>query len=215
MATTLTTLSGAVAVNDLVINVGSVTNGAVGNLIKIDGEYMIQSAAANGTAIPVMRRGDQGTAVTTHVSGATVEFGLPSDFGVAPAGSGTITPASPNWGRMTVVATGAITVPLTNQNMYVELLGTTTNAYTLADPLPSQEGQELTIQAGAAHAYTVGALDSTGAVSTNSFNGSAADTDLATFSGNLGDSFRVKALNLAGSMAWVVQYLHSVTLSDS
>lgn len=78
MAETTTTLSSAVAINDTQINVASATGFAIGNLIRIDDEMMVQSAAANGTLIPV-RRGIM-SATGAHVVTANVQTGLPSDF---------------------------------------------------------------------------------------------------------------------------------------
>lgn len=212
MSTTNTTLSGAVALNDLVLNVASATGAAIGNVIRIDDEYMVQSSAAIGTSIPVARRGDQGSAVIAHAKNAVVEMGLASDFGPAPQGAAIPTPVSPVQVRVSfnTVTAGNLSsvIPQSNQGVFLTLYGTVTTAQTITDPTDAQESQVVTIQAGAAQAYLINAKDSAGAVSEVSFSG---DQDIATFGGAIGDNFSFKAVN----GAWMVLTKTNVTLSDT
>ena len=156
MAETNTTLSSAVAVGDTVINVGSATGFAIGNLIVIDGEMMAQTAAANGTLIQV-RRGINGTATTAHVVTANVQTGLPSDFATGAVGiADSVT--YPNY--MTTVlnsytsATAAILFGAARWTFAV-LNGTTVINATLTNPTKDQDGILLTIVGNGKAAHTV------------------------------------------------------------
>lgn len=188
MSITKTTLSGDVSASAQTIQVASATGATIKNVVQIDSEFLTQTADASGTTLAV-RRGEQGGYPSTHVSGAVVLMGLASDFPPAPPGSSTPIPVAPNWTATTYVAAGAISIPTTKQNVFVRLLGASTNAYTLADPTYAQEGQEMTIQAEAAHAYTVSNAAGSG------FNGGGAGTDVATFGGAIGDNFSIKAVS--------------------
>lgn len=205
MAFTSTTLTGAITKDSLVLPVAATTGSAIRNVIRIDDEWFSQTADAAGLTLPV-RGGEQGSARTSHVSGAVVQMGLASDFSGPPVGADIPVPYAPVVLSLTIVASGAVTVPLSNQHVFLKLLGTTTNAYTIVNPTVAQEGQEIMFEAGAAHAYTVQALDSVGAASTVSFSGT---TDVATFAGAIGDGFKVKAI----SGAWQILYLHNVTVA--
>ena len=209
MALASTTLSGAKALNDTFLSIATTTGMTRGKMFRVDDEYYRASSDASGNSVPVFC-GQSGSAQRSHVSGAVVLWGDPSDFPNSPPGSEQPTPVSPvSVHRTFVTATGAaITLPNSNENVLLTLLGTVTTAQTLTDPLLSQEGQEVTIQAGAAHAYIVQAVDSTGVASDISFSG---DQDIATFGGAIGDDFKFKAVN--GS--WQVIFLHNVTLSDT
>jgi hypothetical protein len=210
MSITITTLSGAAAAGDVSINVTSATAFAKRKLINIDGEFLTETAdVVSGTTAVAVRRGDQGTAPAAHVNGAIVLVGDANDFPAAPPGKDITQPISPGWTKVTLTANGAIPVPATNQNLYVQLLGTTTNAYTLAFPSSAQIGQELIIQAGAAHAYTV-----TGPLDTN-LDYNYTDLDLATFGGAIGDYFHIRCGANASTATWMVLDKTNVTISDS
>lgn len=76
MAFTTTTLSSAVAIADTSIVVASATSFAAGNRVIVDGEEMLVAKSyTSGTTIPV-QRGQNGTATTTHASGAGVMQGI-------------------------------------------------------------------------------------------------------------------------------------------
>ncbi len=204
MSITATTLTGDVGVNDLSLGVAATTGAAIKNVIQIDTEWMTQTADVGGLNVPV-RRGEQGSYNQTHVSGAVVLMGLASDFPAAPPGTVIPIPVAPAWSVQTNVANGAIAVPTTKQNVYVKLMGGTTNAYALAVPTYAQDGQELIIQAEAAHAYTIqGPLDPA-----TVFNG--VDLDHAAFGGAIGDNIHLKAVGAT----WMVISSVNVTLSDT
>lgn len=210
MAISVTTLSGAVAASDVTITVASTTGFAKRKLISIDGEFLVDTAdTVSGSSTINVRRGDQGTYTAAHVSGSIVLVGDANDFPAAPPGQAVLQPYAPSWTQVTLSANGAIPVPATRQNLYVQLLGTTTNAYTLAAPSVAQVGQELIIQAGAAHAYTVtGPLDP-------GLDYNYTDLDLATYGGAIGDYMHIKCQSNGTGPTWMVLDKTNVTISDS
>src|SRR6185295_642877 len=133
MAITATTLSSAVAANDLTIKVASATGATIRNMLHINGEYLIQTADAVGTTLEVGKRGQEGTFNQAHASGSVVLMGLPSDFPAAPPGAAITSPVSPTWNVASYNAAGAITVPVTNQNVFVKLKSGAGSAMTIAD----------------------------------------------------------------------------------
>ena len=210
MSISVTVLTGAVATNDVSINVSATTGFLAKKLISIDGEFLVETAnfISGTTAIPV-RRGDQGTYAMPHANGSVVLVGDPNDFPAAPPGTAITQPYAPSWTQVTLSANGAIPVPATRQNLYVQLLGTTTNAYSIAAPSVAQVGQEVIIQAGAAHAYTVtGPLDP-------GLDYNYTDLDLATFGGAIGDYFHIKCESNGTGATWMVLDKTNVTISDS
>ena len=52
-----TTLAAACGANDQYITVSSASGAAINNVWQVDGEFMVQTAAAIGTQIPVQRGG--------------------------------------------------------------------------------------------------------------------------------------------------------------
>lgn len=209
MAIAETTLSGAKAVSQTFLQIATTTGMVRGKMFQIDNELFRVSADASGNQVPVLS-GQDGTVATTHVSGAQVFWGDPSDFPSAPGGTAVQIPFSPTVIHQTHVTStgGAISIPQSKQGVFIELLGTVTTAQTIADPTYAQEGQVVTIQAGAAQAYVLNAKDAAGAVSEVSFSG---DQDIATFGGAIGDGFSFKANNLA----WMVLWKTNVTLTDT
>ncbi len=209
MALASTTLSGAKAINQTALAIGTTTGMTRGKMFRVDDEWFVATADASGTNVPVLC-GQNGSAQKTHVSGAVVIWGDPSDFPTSPAGADIPVPYAPVVVHQTHVTStgGAISVPLSSQYVFINVLGSVTTAQTLTDPVLAQEGQEVTIQAGAAHAYIVQAVDSVAVASDISFSG---DQDIATFGGAIGDDFKIKAVN----GAWQVIFLHNVTLSDT
>ncbi len=209
MALASTTLSGAKAINQTALAVTTTTGMVRGKMVRVDNEFFRMTADASGTNVPVLC-GQEGSAQTTHVAGAVVQWGDPSDFATSPAGTATPVPVAPVVVHQTVTTAtgGTIVLPNSSQGVFLTVLGTVTTAQTLTDPTYAQEGQEVTIQAGAAHAYIVQAVDSVGVASDISFSG---DQDIATFGGAIGDDFKIKAVN----GAWQVIFLHNVTLSDT
>ncbi len=210
MALAETTLSGDKLIRDTTLSIATTTGMVRGKMFQIDNELFRASADAVGSSVPVLC-GQDGTAQLKHTSGAQVFWGDPADFPSPPSGEEVQIPFSPTVVHQTfTTATGATLtgIPISKEGVFITLLGTVTTAQLIADPTLAQEGQVVTIQAGAAHAYVLNAVDSTGAVSEVSFSG---DQDIATFGGAIGDGFSIKANNLA----WLVLWKTNVTLTDT
>lgn len=166
MAITGTTISSAVAAGDLVINVTSATGFATSTTapqwIKIDSEYMILSPAYNsapyngtGTAIPVYRRGDQGSAVVAHNALAACVTGLFSDHVALPAAAVSPVPMPQKADNIvTYSVSGAIALP-TQERTSVIIDKAGVAAMTLALPTKDMDGYVLTIGSTTAQAHTV------------------------------------------------------------
>lgn len=201
MSIVATTLSAAVTASDLTINVASATGALTGNLININGEYMVQTADADGTVLAVGKRGQEGTYNQAHANGSVVLMGLASDFPAPPPGTNVVTPYAPTWNIASVNAAGAVTVPTTKQNVFVKLKSGAGSALTIADPGYGVEGVEMILQAEDAQAYTL--------TNTTGFNGGGGGADVATFGGAVGDSIHIKAV----SATWKVLNLTGVTIA--
>lgn len=210
MALAETTLSLAKAANQTFLSIATTTGMVRGKMMMIDNELYRVSSDAAGTSVPVLC-GQDGTAVAAHIAGAQVFWGDPADFPSAPTGEEVQIPYSPTVTHVTYTTStgGTVTgIPISKQGVFITLLGTVTTAQSIADPTYAQEGQVVTIQAGAAQAYLLNAKDAAGAVSEVSFSG---DQDIATFGGAIGDGFSFKANNLA----WMVLWKTNVTLTDT
>jgi hypothetical protein len=209
MALAETTLSGAKAISDTTLSIATTTGMTRGKMFMIDSELFKASADAVGGLVPVLC-GQDGTAQRAHISGAQVFWGDPSDFSSPPAGEEVQIPFAPTVEHITYNTStgGTLVIPISKGGVFVNVLGTVTTAQLIADPTLAQEGQVVTIQAGAAHAYVLNAVDALGAVSDVSFSG---DQDIATFGGAIGDGFSIKANNLA----WLVLWKTNVTLTDT
>ncbi len=209
MALAETTLSLAKAANQTFLSIATTTGMVRGKMMMIDNELFRVSSDASGTSVPVLC-GQDGTAVAAHISGAQVFWGDPADFPSAPTGEEVQIPYSPTVTHITYNTStgGTLVIPVTKGGVFVNMLGTVTTAQLIADPTLAQEGQVVTIQAGAAHAYVLNAVDAAGAVSEVSFSG---DQDIATFGGAIGDGMSMKANNLA----WLVLWKTNVTLTDT
>lgn len=175
MALTATTLSGAITADQVSIRVASATGFGKGKLIRVDDEFMLQTADADSnatTTIPV-RRGENGTVAKAHPASAVVLVGSasnvngPADF----AGSQVETALSyPLAGRQRRVssysAAGAIALPSPGTDEVAIMNGTGTEAYTVAAPTKDMDGCKLLIAAGGAGAKTItfaGGLSGAGA----------------------------------------------------
>lgn len=156
MALTLTTLSGAVIVDQNTISVASATGFAAGSFIQIDQEILqVQKGYVSGTSIPVIR-GLDGTATQAHPTGAQVKVGLASDFlGPAPqVVTGTPIGAYART-RISYTAAGAITLPLPGNDVDAVLNGTVALAMTLANPTIDMDGCRLCVVGNGKAAHTV------------------------------------------------------------
>jgi hypothetical protein len=210
MALAETTLSLAKGANQTFLTIATTTGMTRGKMFQIDNELFKASSDASGTSVPVLC-GQDGTTQVAHISGAQVFWGDPSDFPSAPAGEEVQIPFSPTVTHVTFtpVTSGTVTgIPISKQGVFITLLGSVTTAQKIADPTLAQEGQVVTIQAGAATAFLLNAVDAAGVASEVSFSG---DQDIATFGGAIGDGFSFKANNLA----WMVLWKTNVTLTDT
>lgn len=156
MSLTTTTLTASVASTDEAIVVSSATGFAANSIVKIDEEFMqIPSTYTSGTTIPVLR-GKNGTVNSAHPSSANVVVGLPSDF-MGP--NATVVVAYPLSGKRRKVqsysASGAIALPLGNEDVVAILNGTSTLTMTLAAPTKDMDGAIVWVVANGKSASTV------------------------------------------------------------
>ncbi len=199
MAETLTTAAAAIGANDMTISVTSATGFAAGNVIRVDNEWMVQTAAASGVVVPV-RRGLQGSAQVAHNLLSDVATGLPVDFQTPPPGQNVPQPPSGD-GMVTYGASGAIAIPQKDSTIILQKASAA--AMTLADPAVGVDGLTLTILATTAAAHTVSNLGGSG------FNGGGTGSDIGTFGGAIGDGMIIKA----EGGKWIVVTKTNVTLA--
>lgn len=183
-ALTTTTLSGAIGADDTLIKVASGTSFGKGKYLRIDDEFLVQTAdadSASTTLIPVMR-GCNGSVAKAHVTTANVVMGPGSDF---TGDSVTTSLGYPLAGRQRRVvnydATGAIALPSPGTDVVAVLIGTSALAMTVAAPSKDMDGCKLTIFGNAKSASTI------------TFDGSVG---LA----NAGASYNVITLQTAGNV---------------
>lgn len=161
MALATTTLSSAVALNDIFIAVASATSVAPGRIIICDGEQMtVVQSYVSGTSVGVLR-GRGGTATKAHPSGANVVHGLATDF--ADPGVGGFPINWPNMRTRTTAsysASGAIALPAPGTDAVAVLNGTSTLTMTVAAPTKDMDGCILYILGNGKSASTV-AFDAT------------------------------------------------------
>ena len=141
MAKASTTLASAVAIDDNSIVVAAATSVAAGRLVRIDDEWMqvAQSYVTAATTVPVLR-GQQGTAVVAHVTGALVTHGLASDFSAPPSGTaGSVTLPSQRARRTVSISatTATMDLPLIGEDLFVVLNGG--SVITLTVPVPTKD----------------------------------------------------------------------------
>lgn len=163
MALTKTTLAAACAATDIQISVTSAASFAANQYVLIDQEWFkITNSYTSGTIVPVLR-GQNGSTVVAHVSGANVVTDVisstaSSDWANAAA---SVTTSYPLSGRARVVTTysasGAITIPAAGTDTVAVLAGTNALAMTLAAPTYDMDGVILTVigNGKAAHTLTV------------------------------------------------------------
>jgi hypothetical protein len=198
MAATRTTLASAAALADQTINVTSATGFAVGSIIQVDGEFMIQTGAAVGTVIPVQRIGANGSTVQAHNILAPVCVGLSSDF-PGPQPGYTINPGSYKKVVVSYGVSGAIAPPTFDTIVFLDKA--TAAAMTLASPTgATPDGTEVTIYSNTAAAHTV--------TYTPGFNGDTTTSDVATFAATIGNSFTI----IAARGVWGMKCASGVTL---
>lgn len=200
MALSVTTLSAAVAAGDLSILIASLTGLEVGDVVIIDQEVMkvlgpLPSAATSPVSV---LRGQDGTRVVAHVSGANVVHGKPSEFAQAAAGAAQMTayPAVRHREKRSYSADGAIALPTPGNDMAATLIGTVALAMTVAVPGVDQDGDKLLIQSNGKAAHTV---DFTGGLGANTTN-----SDRVTFNANQRQAIEVVASNGVWNLIGVV-----------
>lgn len=183
MAITLsTTLATAATAADRTIKLTSGTGATVGMLVKMEQEYStIAAIASDGVTVTLGVRGLYGSAVSAHKILSPVEVSAATDFPGTPTGSAIPIPYSQPE-LATYGAAGAIAIP--NEDARIFLVAGSAAAMTLALPSTADDGKTLTIQAGAAQAYTVTTPTATGFKNT---------TGTATFGGAIGDNMVIQA----------------------
>lgn len=156
MALTTTTASAAIAASDTSLSVTSATGFAAGSLIKVDQEFMrVASSYTSGTAIPVVR-GQNGTIVAAHPSGANVTVGTGSDFANP---SATVVVAYPLAGLrrklLSYSADATMDLPTAGEDQIVVLNGTSVINLTVPVPTKDIDGAVLYIASNGAAAHVV------------------------------------------------------------
>lgn len=191
MALVRTTLSGALTTNSKSIRVASATGIAAGRVVKVDAELMyVQAVNPDVSTEFSVLRGYGGTTAVAHNTGAPVTAGANTDWPTPlPAQSDGVPVFS-------YAAAGALTVAAGQHQLNTGAA----SAMTLANPSLAQDGQQMEIIAGSAHAYTV-------TVAT-AFTGAGAGT-VATFGGAVGDNFLIEARN----GLWVIIAKSNVTVA--
>jgi hypothetical protein len=180
MAITVTTLTGAVIVDQNTIAVTSATGFAAGNIVEIDQERMqVQKgypyAGSNTLIIPVLR-GLEGTATQAHANAAQVKVGTSADFlGPAPQEVVTVAIGSPARERISISAAGALPQPKPGSDLDVVLNGTSVVAATLTNPTTDMDGSRLVVMGNGKAAHTV-------TYTTVGFGNVGTTADLITFS---------------------------------
>ena len=199
MALTNTTLAAAAGLNDTAIKVTSATGFGVGQTIRVDNEFMVQTAAAAGTVIPV-RRGLEGTAQAAHGILGDVVTGLGSDF--PGLGLWSPVPLPSATGRITIgVDTALTTADLPTDDTTYVITKATACAITIEAPSKASNGVRITFRSATAAAHTV--------THTAGFHGATIASDVATFAATTGASFTIEA----NGGAWGVLAAASVTIA--
>src|SRR6185312_219386 len=180
MATTNTTLSGAITASQTQITLAAYTapTGKGMVLVQVDGELMrVADDSLSPTLLVV--RGYNGTLAIAHGTLAPVAYGKQNDFVIPNA-----QPA-----QISYSVSGAIAVPQTppNQEVFIVLNKAGVAAMTLAAPAADQNGLKLTITSNTANAHTVTA--------TGLYQDGSTTTDVATFAAHAGAGLTIQAVN--------------------
>lgn len=193
-----TTLASACAAGDQSINVTAATGAAIGNIICVDGEYMVQTAAAVGTVIPVQRGGKNGSVQSAHPILSSVVMGASTEF-PGPQQGWPVNPAAYKKVQVSYGAAGAIVPPTYDSIIFLNKA--TAAAMTLESPsAATPDGTEVTIYSNTAAAHTV--------TYTPGFHGDTESSDVATFTATKGNSITL----LASRGVWGVKCKEGVSL---
>jgi hypothetical protein len=153
MALTSTALAADLSASSLKIRVASATGFAVGRIIRIDNEFMEQTAAASGVVIPV-KRGVMGSATLAHDTLADVTVGLPEDYPAVPPGNRLATEPS-KFTMITVGENGTFAAPGGGDGLVVLKKATALGTTTLTDPTLAQDGTTLVVTNGTAAGHVI------------------------------------------------------------
>jgi hypothetical protein len=202
MAATSTTLAAAVGANDMTIVVTSAAGFAVGNIIRVNSEWMTQTGAASGTTIPVRRGGQNGSTQVAHVILSPVVTALPSDT-LNDGPSAVTNPA--NWEKIinsiSVNTPTGTTEPSPTYNTLTFINKVAAAAIVLGNPSALVDGLEWTIFSNTTGAHTV--------TYTPGFHGDTGSSDIATFAATIGNSMTL----IAARGVWGVKCVNGVTLA--
>ena len=194
-----TTLAAACGRDDQTIKVTSATGFAVGNVIMVDGEWMVMSDAAIGTTtIPVQRGGKQGTVQRSHAILAGVLTGTSTEI-PAPQSGFTNNPALYKKEIISYGVAGAIVPPTVDTLIFLDKASAAAMTLT-SPPAGTPDGIEVTIFSTTAAAHTV--------TYTPGFNGNTETSDVATFAATIGNSITL----LSARGLWGVKCAAGVTL---
>jgi hypothetical protein len=180
MATTATTLNGAISANATLIKLTAFSNPSAGGIgpqtiVKVDGEQMLVTSTLLAPTLQVVR-GYAGTLAGPHNTLAPAVYGLTTDF--QQANTGTIAQMP----QATYSVDGAFTNPTVDQVVYIDKAGVC--ALTLSDPAAdSQVTVQFVSLTANAHTLTY----STG------FYDNTTSSDVATFPSTAGAVFTIKA----------------------
>lgn len=177
MALTTTTLSAALGANDQTATVASATGIVASDYMLIDQEFVrVGKSYVSGTLIPLSGRGQNGTVVAAHVSGANVTHGPGSEFANAGPQVAVAYPVAARARTLTSYsASGAITLPTAGTDAVAVLNGTSVLAMTVAAPTKDMDGCFLHIVANGAAAHTV--------TVTGGISGAGSSYDVVTLNG--------------------------------
>lgn len=199
MAITQRRLAAAMGLNDQTATLDSATGTATGNLMEVDGEFMVQTGPAVGVVVPVQRGGKNGGVQAAHANLAAVQTGLPSDW-QGPQAGWTTNPAIYKKVITSYGASGAIAPPTVDTLIFLDKA--TAAAMTLADCTPgTPDGIEVTIASTTDAAHTV--------TCDTGFYGNGTTSDVATFAATKGASMTL--LSMRG--VWGVKCLAAVTIA--
>ncbi len=181
MSLTVTSLNGAIGMNDTRLKLTAFTNPSAGGIspqtiLLVDGERMTVANAADSPILKITR-GDYGTKASAHNTLAPVTYGLASDFTNTASGSEVTSAKQLSYG-----VSGAISTPVVDQTIYLTKAGVA--AMTLSDPAADQTNTVVFVSLTAnAHTitYATGFYGGTGTV--------------ATFPGTIGGVFTIVARN--------------------
>ncbi len=198
MAITSTTLAAACSATQQFIVVTASTGAAVGQIWRVDSEFMVQNAEASGTTIPVSRRGVNVSTVKAHNILAPVANGTNAEM-LSSAQVQVTNPASYKPALVSYGANGAIE-PAINDTLVV-LDKATAATMTITDPSAFADGTIMQIVSVTAAAHTVDY--------TTGFNDNTTSSNLATFTATAGNSFTIIALK----GKWRVLAAYGVTIA--